>query len=107
MSRWLKSLNVNVASQSKQRCIAKEWTGDDIVVENVAFRFQLKDKRGQYVVKEAPWGYIADLPTHVLYYLDALSEYVLFMCKNVMINAQIKFIYYPRWLLHNNCFHIL
>ena len=70
----MKSFNIKVASQAKQRKVAKAWTGDDIQVEDAPFRFQLRDKKGHYEVKEAPWGYVIDVPSHVLGYLDSLDE---------------------------------
>lgn len=70
----MKSFNINIASQGKQRKLAKAWTGDDIETHSVPFRFQRKDKRGLFEIKEAPWGYILDLPTHILGYLDCLHE---------------------------------
>lgn len=54
--------------------MAKEWTGDDVVVEMTPFRFDDERKRTSFL--EIPWGYVADLTNHVLGYLNALDEYV-------------------------------
>lgn len=40
---WLKSLNINVESQSKQRILAKKWTGEDINIESLSFQFPVKE----------------------------------------------------------------
>ena len=54
--------------------MAKEWTGDDVVVEMTPFRFDDERKRTSF--RKIPWGYVADLTNHVLGYLNALDEYV-------------------------------
>lgn len=66
-------MKINVDSQSKQRQIAKKWTGEDIAVEMINFQFP-KDKKGKFSFEDAPWGYLIDVVTHILYYLDALTE---------------------------------
>jgi len=73
-SRWLKTFNVGTASQAKQRKLATEWSGDDLVVEDAPFTFPVKDKKGIYQVKTAAWGYIKDLPNHILGHLICLKE---------------------------------
>ena len=73
-SRWLKSMNITLASQSKQRNVAKRWHGDDYVVEEAPFFFPIKDTKGKYEIGSAPWGYIKDLPSHVINFLDSLEQ---------------------------------
>ena len=43
---------MKVASQAKQRKVAKALTGDDIQVEEAPFCFQIRDKKGHYEVKD-------------------------------------------------------
>ena len=47
MSRWLKMFNISMASNAKQRVIAKEWHGDCFTVEDAPFTFPVKDKRSE------------------------------------------------------------
>jgi len=54
--------------------LATEWSGDDLVVEDAPFTFPVKDKKGIYQVKTAAWGYIKDLPNHILGHLISLKE---------------------------------
>ena len=37
--RWLKTFNVKTDAQNKQRKVAKEWSGDDVIVEEAPFTF--------------------------------------------------------------------
>lgn len=70
--RWLHSFNVSMASHQKQRAIAKKWCGDDFVVEDTPFFFEVKEEKGHFEICSAPWGYVPDLPSHVLNILDSL-----------------------------------
>ena len=63
-----------MASQAKQRKIAKEWAGNDVICVNTLFRFPVKEKKGKFEIREAPWAYVNDLVNHVLFYLDGLSQ---------------------------------
>ena len=65
-------MNIEVASQGKQRKIAKSWSGDDILVENCPFKFKVDNK---IIVKNAPWAYVQDFPSHISSYLDKLQRY--------------------------------
>ena len=73
-SRWLKTFKVQTASQCKQRKTARNWSGDDIMVEEAPFTFPVKDKKGLFVIKTAAYGYIDDLPKHIMIHLDNLKE---------------------------------
>ena len=68
--RWFRSFNITHASEAKQRKVAKEWTGEDIVVEMTPFRFD--DDKKQSTISEAPWGYVGDGNRHIISYLDSL-----------------------------------
>ena len=62
------------SSNAKQRNVAKEWSGNDVTVEETPFKFEVKDYKGHYEIRTAPWGYIQDLPTHILNLLDCLQK---------------------------------
>ncbi|XP_065663349.1 uncharacterized protein LOC136085802 isoform X2 [Hydra vulgaris] len=73
ISRWLKSFNINTASHSSQRIVAEKLSGDDLIVENAPFTFEKKEK-GTFEIKYASWGYIENLPMHILRHLDQLES---------------------------------
>ena len=50
------------------------WSGENYQVEDAPFTFPIKDKKGHFEVKTAPWGYIKDLPAHILDHLDKLDK---------------------------------
>lgn len=56
--RWLKGLNVSIASEAKQRKMAKTIVGDNLVAERGAFTFP---HNGGEVVKEAAFVYCPNL----------------------------------------------
>ena len=72
--RWLKTMNINPASEAKQRVVAKKWSGEDWVAEETPFLFQVKDKKGHFEVLSAPWAYIKDLTSNVSSLLDKLKK---------------------------------
>ena len=51
-------------------------SGDDIIVEEMPFQFPVKDKKGCYLIKSAPYGYIENLTDHITNLLDCLDMYV-------------------------------
>ena len=53
--RWFKAHNVNIASERKQRQLAQQLIGDNVVAEKGAFSFP-----GE-VIKEVPFVYIPNL----------------------------------------------
>ena len=65
---------MGIASINKQRNVANNWSGDDFQVEDAPFTFPVKDKKGHYQIKTAAWGYIKDLPRHILEHLDRLDK---------------------------------
>ncbi|XP_065667726.1 uncharacterized protein LOC136088017 [Hydra vulgaris] len=73
ISRWLKNFNINTASHSSQRIVAEKLSGDDLIVENAPFTFEKKEK-GTFEIKYASWGYIENLPMHILRHLDQLES---------------------------------
>ena len=71
--RWLKTFfNIKVDAIGKQRKVADTWSGDDIVVEEAPFKFPIKEKKGCYTIKSAPWGYVSSLTNHITDVLDSL-----------------------------------
>ena len=70
--RWLRSFDINTASQQKLRNVANEWAGNDLITEDAPFTF-LKSKN-VYEIRQAPWSYLADLPLNVLNHMDKLEE---------------------------------
>jgi len=72
--RWMKSWNISLASHAKQRNVAKRWHGEDYVVEDTPFFFPIKDTKGKYEIGSAARGYIKDLPSHVVNFLDSLDK---------------------------------
>ncbi|XP_065641217.1 uncharacterized protein LOC124812048 isoform X1 [Hydra vulgaris] len=73
ISKWLKSFNINTASHSSQRIVAEKLSGDDLVVENAPFTFE-KEEKGTFEIKYVSWGYIENLPMHILRHLDQLES---------------------------------
>ena len=64
LCRWLKGLNVSMASEGKQRVMAMEIVGDNLAAERGAFTFS-QGKGGGEVVKEAPFVYCPNLIARV------------------------------------------
>ncbi|XP_047122567.1 uncharacterized protein LOC124806044 [Hydra vulgaris] len=71
--RWLRSFYINTASHSSQRIVAEKLSGDDLVVENAPFPFE-KEEKGTFEIKYVSWGYIENLPMHILRHLDQLES---------------------------------
>lgn len=58
--RWLKSLNVDLGeSEGKQRVLAKDIVGDNLVAELGAFTFK-RDGGGEEI-REVPFAYVPNL----------------------------------------------
>ncbi|XP_065642412.1 uncharacterized protein LOC136074041 [Hydra vulgaris] len=74
LARWLKTKDIKCASNKKQRKVAKSWSGEDWVVCNAPFNFLLKDSSDSFESKNAPWGYIKDLPSHITNKLNLLKK---------------------------------
>ena len=75
--RWLQIFNVITASHARQRKVADEWSGDDLIVENAPVQPDVCDHTGHYEISSAPWSYIDDLPSHIMNRLDDLERYFL------------------------------
>ena len=71
--RWMGTFNVSMASNHKQRAVSKEWCGSNFCVEEAPFLFNHKDKKGVHVVGSAAWGYICDLPSAVISFVNNLD----------------------------------
>ena len=78
-NRWLRTFNVTTASHVRQRLVANEWSGDDLVVELAPFQSEIPDKTGHYEIRSAPWGYIDDLSKNIMRRLDNLERCVLLL----------------------------
>ena len=78
-NRWLGTFNVTPASHVRQRLVAKEWSGDDLVVELAPFQSEIPDKTGHYEIRSAPWGYSDDLSKNIMHRLDNLERCVLLL----------------------------
>ena len=59
MYRWLKELNITVSSEKKQRAMAKDIIGDNIVAEKGAFTFSLEG--GGEEIRQVPFVYCRNL----------------------------------------------
>ena len=57
--RWLKELHISVASEARQRQMAKGIVGDNLVAEKGAFTFPLE--KGGEEIKEVPFVYSRNL----------------------------------------------
>ncbi|XP_065658417.1 uncharacterized protein LOC136082931 [Hydra vulgaris] len=84
LKMWLETKDIKCASNKKQRKVAKSWSGVDLVVCNAPFNFLLKDSSDSFEVKNAPWGYIKDLPSHIINKLNLLKK------KNLLQHSNIK-----------------
>ena len=67
--RWFKVFNIHLASEKKQRSLAKEITGDNMEAERAPFLFSLE--KGGQEIRAVPFVYVpnliskvADLLTH-------------------------------------------
>ena len=90
MSRWLKMFNVSMASNAKQRIVAKQWHGDNFTVEEAPFTFPVKDRRSQYKICSAPLAYVKNFPAHVKNLLDLLDENGLLLFESDSEDVHIK-----------------
>ena len=61
---------VNPAPHPEQRCISKQWSIDDLVVEYAPFQFELLNKKGAREIRPAPWHYIDNLPKMLYLYWE-------------------------------------
>lgn len=59
LRRWLKSLNISVASEVRQRSLATDIVGDNLVAELGAFSF--RGNGGGEEIKEVPFAYVPNL----------------------------------------------
>ena len=73
--RWLKTFNVSMASERKQRKLAKEVLGENLTVEKVAFTFPVDG--GGTEVKEAPMAYAPNLICKVADLIEYHTRYAM------------------------------
>ena len=79
--RWLKTLNITLASENKQRVLAKTITGDNVVAELGAFSFHLPG--GGEEIRQVPFVYVRNLIAKVA---DMISSYERYILANYRIN---------------------
>ncbi|XP_065680774.1 uncharacterized protein LOC136094729 [Hydra vulgaris] len=77
MTRWLNSRNVQTASNSKQKVVAKTWARDDLIVLDENFTFQNENIKCSLEIKHAPWTYIDNLPKNIENILNILESFKL------------------------------
>ena len=84
--RWLKTLNITLASEGKQRALAAEVTGDNLKAELGAFTFS--HSNGGDEIREVPFAYVPNLIAKVADMVSAYERYL----KNVltMFTSQLK-----------------
>ena len=73
--RWLKEWKINLASEAKERVLAKKLVGPNLKAEMVAFSFSL-DGGAAEEVRMAPLAYIPDLIGKVKQLLEQSDKYV-------------------------------
>ncbi|XP_065657499.1 uncharacterized protein LOC136082323 isoform X3 [Hydra vulgaris] len=74
LPRWLKTKNVICASNAQQRCVAKKWSCDDLIIEKAQFMVEKKESKGSFEIKELPCAYINNLQGHITNVLDSLDR---------------------------------
>ncbi|XP_065675447.1 uncharacterized protein LOC136091667 [Hydra vulgaris] len=87
MARWLNSKNIKTASNNKQRVVAKEWAGNDLVVLDGPFTFQNENNNAVFEIKLAPWAYINDLPQNIENLLNLMEN--TFEAKDYRVNLKV------------------
>nr|XP_047129350.1 uncharacterized protein LOC124809337 [Hydra vulgaris] len=75
MIRFFKSKNVKLPSLSNQRKVSKNWSGDDLVVEDKEFLVESINKRGTFDLQQTPTANINDLSSHLIKVLNELERH--------------------------------
>ncbi|XP_065669741.1 uncharacterized protein LOC136088822 isoform X2 [Hydra vulgaris] len=75
LTRWLNSKNNYTASNIKQRVVANDLAGSDLVVLDAEFTFQNKNNKLVFEIKLTPWAYIDNLPKNIEIMLNILESY--------------------------------
>lgn len=70
--RWFKTFHVSIASEKRQRKVAKELVGDNLVAERGAFIFE---EQGKEVVREVPFVYRPNLIAAIAEIVDKHERY--------------------------------
>ncbi|XP_065660921.1 uncharacterized protein LOC136084595 isoform X1 [Hydra vulgaris] len=73
LTRWINSKNINTASNIKQREVANDLAGSDLVVLDADFTFQ--NNKLVFKIKLTPWAYIDNLPKNIEIMLNILESY--------------------------------
>lgn len=72
--RWLKSLNITLASEGKQRTLVKDVVGDNFRAESGAFTFS--SGRGSLTeIREVPFVYVPNLIAKVADMIVSYQRY--------------------------------
>lgn len=66
--RWMAAWNIYVASETKERALAKELVGPNLAAEAMPFTFPLEG--GTEEVKKAPMAFVPDMISKVIQLLD-------------------------------------
>ena len=64
----MKEWKINLASEKKERCLAKKLIGPNVASETVPFTFALDD--GGEEIRQSPMAYVPDLVSKVKQLLD-------------------------------------
>ena len=78
--RWVQTFNVTTALHAHLQKVADEWPGDDLIVEVAPFQSDISNDTDHYEICLDPWGYIDDLPLHIMNGLNDLERYFFFIC---------------------------
>lgn len=72
--RWLKSWNVKLDAEAKERSLAKELVGPNIEAEAAPFTHSIDGESGEEI-RKAPMAYIPNLVAKVVQILDQNDKY--------------------------------
>ena len=72
--RWLKTLNITLASENKQHVLAKTITGDNITAEMGAFSLHLTG--GGEEIRQFPFVYVRNLIATVADMISSYERYI-------------------------------
>ena len=88
IKRWLKTFNVNLASEKKTRLTIKEWIGEGLKAEMAPLtKIVTGSKRVEVIL--TPWVYLYNLVAHVLRQLKELKDHGLLVHHSFISNDEI------------------
>ena len=73
-NRWLKTLNITLASEGKQRALAATVTGDNLRAELGAF--SISHAGGSDEIREVPFAYVPNLIAKVADMVSTYERYI-------------------------------